>query len=412
MDRIILHSDLNNFYASVECLYNPAIRNKPVAVAGDIEKRHGIILAKNYIAKAYGIKTGDALWQARDKCPDIVFVPPSYDKYLNYSKMAREIYSDYTNQVESFGLDECWLDISNSTELFGDGERVANEIRQRIKDELGVTASVGVSYNKIFAKLGSDMKKPDATTVITKDNFKEKVWVLPASDLLYVGRATTAKLKKLSVHTIGDLAQIEPKYLKQELGINGIMLWQFANGLDQSLVSEIYSSPTIKSIGNSTTLPYDVSKEEDLKVTLYVLCESVAERLRRDGFLASTVQIWLRDKCLFSYERQGKLSFPSCSSEDLFNKAFEIYKANKPIAALRSVGVRACNLSTNVERQLSCLNEFDETIKREKLENTIDDIRRRFGHFSIQRASMLTNPILSSLDPVTDHIIHPVGFLK
>lgn len=412
MDRIILHSDLNNFYASVECLYNPAIRNKPVAVAGDVEKRHGIILAKNYIAKAYGVKTGDALWQARDKCPDIVFVPPSYDKYLNYSKMAREIYSDYTNQVESFGLDECWLDISNSTQLFGDGEKVANEIRQRIKDELGVTASVGVSYNKIFAKLGSDMKKPDATTIITKDNFKEKVWFLPANDLLYVGRATFSKLRKLNVNTIGDLAATNPKFLKQELGINGIMLWQFANGLDQSKVSEINSYPAIKSIGNSTTLPYDVSSEEDVRITLYILCESVAERLRDSGFIANTVQLWLRDKNLFSCERQGKLLFPTCGSNELFEKAFSIYKVNKPHFALRSIGVRACNLSVSSQRQLSCLGEFEIMVKKEKLEIAVDDIRRRFGHFSIQRASMLVNPILSNLDPKTDHVIHPVSFLK
>ena len=196
MERVILHSDLNNFYASVECLYNPSLRGKPVAVAGDPEARHGIVLAKNYEAKACGVATGNPLWMAKQKCPDIIFVPPHYDLYMKYSQIAKEIYSEYTDQVEPYGLDECWLDVTGSTHLFGDGRRIANELRKRIKFELGVTASVGVSYNKIFAKLGSDMKKPDATTIITSDHFRDIVWPLPVNDLLYVGRATHNKLKR------------------------------------------------------------------------------------------------------------------------------------------------------------------------------------------------------------------------
>ncbi len=412
MNRTIIHSDLNNFYASVECLYHPSLRQKPVAVAGDMEQRHGIVLAKNDIAKAYGIHTGDALWQAKEKCPDIVFVPPSYDRYLRYSKMAKNIYTEYTNQVEPFGLDECWLDLSGSKNLFGDGETIANEIRQRIKEELGVTASVGVSYNKIFAKLGSDMKKPDATTIITQDNFKQKVWPLPVGDLLYVGQSTQNKLKKHRIATIGDLAAAAPKLLNIELGVNGIMLWQFANGLDASPVAEINAQPVIKSIGNSTTLPYDVCLEEDVRITLYVLAESVAERLRDHGFLCSTVQLSLRDKNLYSFERQGKLCFPSCSSDRIFQKAFSLYERNKPGIPLRSIGIRACGLTAAYPRQLSCFSDFETAIKCEKAEQAVDDIRRRFGHFSVQRASMLLNPRLSSLDPKADHVIHPVSFLK
>ncbi len=412
MERVILHSDLNNFYASVECLYKPSIRNRPVAVAGDAEKRHGIILAKNNIAKAMGIKTGDALWQAKEKCPEIVIVPPRYDLYLKYSRAAKEIYSDYTDQIEPFGLDECWLDLTASLRLFGGGAETADKIRKRIKKELGVTASIGVSYNKIFAKLGSDMKKPDATSVISKGDYREKVWPLPATDLLYVGQATSKKLKKYYIHTIGDLARSDTKLLKQELGVNGIMLWQFANGLDISPVSRLDTTPCIKSIGNSTTLPYDVSREEDVRITLYVLSESVAERMRDHGFLCSTIQISLRDKNLYAFERQGKLSFATNSAEEIFQRAFSLYLSNKPFYPLRSIGVRACGLTGLGGRQLSCLPAFHKMEKQEMAEAAIDSIRQRFGHFSVQRAVMLTKPALSSLDPKAEHTIHPVAFLK
>ena len=280
MERVILHSDLNNFYASVECLYNPSLRGKPVAVAGDPEARHGIVLAKNYEAKACGVATGNPLWMAKKKCPDIIFVPPHYDLYMKYSQIAKEIYSEYTDQVEPYGLDECWLDVTGSTHLFGDGRRIANELRKRIKFELGVTASVGVSYNKIFAKLGSDMKKPDATTIISSDHFRDVVWPLPVNDLLYVGRATHNKLKRYGIHTIGDLAQADQKLLHNMLGQNGLMLWMFANGLDTSPVSNIGAKFLIKSIGNSTTAPLDLITDEDIRITLMVLCESVSSQMR------------------------------------------------------------------------------------------------------------------------------------
>ena len=189
MKPVILHSDMNNFYASVEILYDPALRDKPVAVAGDEEARHGIVLAKNDIAKRLGIHTGQVLWEARQQCPELVCVPAHYERYLAFSAQAREIYTSYTDQVESFGLDECWLDVTGSVGLFGDGPTIANDIRGRIRRELGLTVSVGVSFNKVFAKLGSDMKKPDAITVITPENYRERAWSLPVSDLLYVGPA-------------------------------------------------------------------------------------------------------------------------------------------------------------------------------------------------------------------------------
>lgn len=413
MNKVILHCDMNNFYASVECLYNPAIRGKPVAVVGDPEARHGIVLAKNYEAKKYGVKTGETLWQAQQKCPNIVFVPPHYDRYMRFSQAAREIYGEYTDQVEPYGLDECWLDVTGSTHLYGDGKQIADELRRRIKFELGVTASVGVSYNKIFAKLGSDMKKPDATTVIDSERFKEVVWPLPVNDLLYVGRATHNKLRRYGIHTIGDLAQAEQQFLQRLLGRNGVMLWLFANGLDTSPVSNIGAKSLIKTIGNSTTAPRDLVTDEDIKITLYVLCESVSARMREYDFVCRTVQIGVRDNELFLYERQGQLSYPNRTAKALFEKSFELYKRNhlsgKPV---RSLSVRACNLSLRENEQLSLLPEIAAIQKQEELERSVDAIRSRFGHFSIQRGIQLSDKLLSNFSPKDDHIIHPESFFK
>ncbi|MDC7286466.1 DNA polymerase IV [Blautia schinkii] len=408
---IILHSDMNNFYASVECLDNPSLRGKPIAVTGDPDARHGIILAKNYEAKKYGITTGEPLWMARQKCPDIIFTPPRYDRYIQFSQAAGQIYEEYTDRVESFGLDECWLDVSESTRLFGDGKQIADEIRGRIKHELGITASVGVSYNKIFAKLGSDLNKPDATTVIGQD-FKEKIWGLPADMLLYVGKATYAKLLKYGIHSIGDLARSDPSFLQQLLGKNGIMLWAFANGLDRSPVSHTYSHRIIKTIGNSTTTPRDLTSDTDIKIILYILSESVAERMRLEHFYCRSVQISIRDNTLASYERQGRLRIPTCTAQAIFEKAYELYQSNRPVNPVRSLGVRACKLSYMEYRQLSFLEHAAKDQRQEELERSIDAIRHRYGHYAIQRGIMLMDKNLSHLDPISEHTIYPEAFLK
>lgn len=413
MQRVILHSDMNNFYASVECLYNPSLRDKPVAVGGDLEKRHGIVLAKNEIAKRYGVKTGEALWEARQKCPDIIFVQPHFERYLRFSKMAKEIYSEYTDQIEPFGLDESWLDVTESQNLFGSGKTIADEIRNRIKTELGITVSIGVSYNKIFAKLGSDMKKPDATTEIYPDNFCEKVWPLPVSELLYVGPSTLKKLRHYGIYTIGDLAKCDTKYLEYWFGKNGIMLWQFANGLDTSPVSNLCAKSLIKSVGNSTTTPKDLVCDDDVKITLYLLSESVAARLREYKLLCRTVQIYVRDSKLFSFERQTKLAKPVCVSNVIAETAFRLFKENvKAPYTIRSIGVRACDLLMDTNRQMSLLPESMRLQKQEDLETAVDSIRRRFGHFSIQRGLMLSDKMLSNLNPKDDHVIHPVAFMR
>ena len=404
-----MHIDCDNFYASVECLYNPDLRGKPLAVAGDVENRHGIILAKNYLAKKYGVQTGDPLWMAKQKCRTIVFTPPHYDQYIRYSKIAREIYYEYTDQIESFGLDENWLDVTGRR--IGSGKEIADKLRARVKFELGITASVGVSFNKIFAKLGSDMNKPDGTTVIPRENFQEIVWPLPVKDLLYVGSATQRKLKRYGIHTIGDLAKYDVEYLRYSLGKNGVMLWRFANGMDTSPVSNIGAKSLIKSVGNSTTTPRDLITDQDIKITLYALCESVAARLREHQFLCSTVQIGIRDNQLYSFQRQGKLERPSNMAKTIFEKAFALFQANhisrKPV---RSLSVRACNLTLETERQLSFLEEKVQEEKQENLERAIDDIRRRFGHFSVQRGIMLADKELSKVNPKEDHVIHPEIF--
>lgn len=413
MERIILHSDLNSFYASVECMRNPEIRDKPVAVGGSVEQRHGIILAKNLIAKGYGVKTGEAIWQARQKCPDLIVLPPDYKTYLYFSSEARRIYSCYTDLVEAFGIDECWLDVTESCKLFGDGEYIADEIRERIKKELGITSSIGVSYNKIFAKLGSDIKKPDAITVITKDNFKQRVWPLPVSDLLYVGRSTAKKLVNIGIYTIGDLANLNLSFLKKLLGKWGETLWIFANGFDTVPVMKSDQYGTIKGIGNSMTTPRDLVNNEDVKLLLYVLSESVSERLRKYNFKGSTVQVYIRDNELNSIDRQAKLDFSTCVTEDIADKAYEIFLNNwKWERPIRSIGVRVTDLVTaDTYVQLSLFYDEKQKQKKEQLEYSIDEIRRRFGHYSVQRALVLKDKALNA-NPVEDNVIFPVPYFK
>ena len=411
--RAVLHADLNNFYASVECLYRPELRGKPVAVCGDPSLRHGIVLAKNYPTKATGIITGEAIWQARLKCPDLIVLPPNFSLYLDFARLARGIYTDYASRIEPFGLDEAWLDVTESRAMFGDGGTIADIIRERIKTELGVTASVGASFNKIFAKLGSDMKKPDATTVISMLNYKEKVWPLPVGDLLYVGRATKKKLNRKNIFTIGDLAQTDAQYLIASLGKWGGVIHDFANGRDFSPVANFGEESLIKSIGNSTTTPRDLVCDRDVRMVFYVLCESVAARLREHGFQCTTVQIHIRDNVLSSFERQGKLSRPSSLSADIAGRATELFRENysweKPI---RTLGVRACDLvPSGANAQTSLFVDEERRARQEKLEETLDALRSRYGYYCLQRAVLLEDRPLH-INPKDDHVIHPMGFFN
>ena len=397
-ERAILHSDMNNFFASVECRLNPSLKGLPVAVCGDPERRHGIVLAKSYEAKRFGVKTGEALWEAMEKCPDLVCVSPHYDKYEEYSKAAREIYSHYTDLVESYGMDECWLDVTASRRLFGDGVTIADEIREKIKRELGVTVSVGVSFNKVFAKLGSDMKKPDATTVIDREHFKKIVWPLPVGDLLYVGRHTTEKLVRYGITTIGALAATPIDTLRLFFGKTGEMLWTFANGLDTSPVSNIAAKSLIKSVSCGNTSPRDLVTERDVHTALIPLCENVSSRLRKYGFLCETVQLYIRDFELHSIVRQKKLPRPGRSSREIFKAASELFAhhhtSGKPV---RSLSVCASNLIYKEEFQLSLDPEIMRDQRREIAECAVDRINERFGKHTVVRGICLADPELTSI---------------
>jgi DNA polymerase-4 len=408
MSRTIIHIDADAFYASVELLHNPALRGKPVAVGGDPEARHGIVLAKSQEAKRCGVKTGMALWQARQCCPGIVFLPPNFDQYLRFSRLLREIIGQYTDAIESFGLDECWADLS----ILGDGAYFAQRIRRQVKYELGITVSVGVSWNKIFAKLGSDQRKPDGQFIITHENYRQTVWPLPVEDLLGVGRATARKLHGLGLHTIGDIATIQPEILQSHLHKWGLYLHAFANGLDDSPVAPASHEREIKSVGNSWTTPRDLLNEQDCHIVFYGLAESVAERLRDLGLRGRTVQISLRDSELHSFERQLTLQKPTCLASELSAAAMQLlrthYAWERP---LRSIGVRAAQLVPAIEQaQLSFFEDEILRARRETIEYTMDGLRRRFGHHSIDVGLMGLDRKLGKLDAKADHTIHPVGY--
>lgn len=414
MKRVILHSDCDSFYASVEMLYHPEYRDKPFAVGGDPEQRHGIVLAKSQKAKLCGVKTGEALWQAKQKCPDIVFIPPNFQRYIDFSNKVREIYMQYTDMVESFGLDECWLDITGSLNLFGQPYDIAKEIQKRIWNELGITVSIGVSFNKIFAKLGSDYKKPCGITVITKDNFKEIVWTLPVADLLMVGRVTNAKLQQRFIKNIGDLANANPDNLHRWLGKHGDMLHAFANGHDNSPVSQFNSVQAVKSIGNSTATPRDLENDEDVKIIMYTLAESVARRMRDQGFKGRVITISIRDNQLSSITRQRKISKYTNLTTEIAIEAMKLFRINynwnNPI---RSLGVSLSDFEH--ESAPTQTNFFSNEIKREKMEQldkAIDRLKNRFGSSSIVRAIQLSDIKLSGINPYDDHNIYPVSFMK
>lgn len=427
MNRTILHSDCNCFYASVELLHHPELRGKPVAVGGDPEARHGIVLTADYTAKRRGMKTGMALWQARQVCPDIIFLPPRMDLYLRFSRMAQEIYAEYTDKREPYGIDESWLDVTDSVSLKGDGYHIAQEISSRMKKELGITVSVGVSFNKIFAKLGSDYKKPDAITTMNKDEYRDKAWPLPVSDLLYVGSATNNKLRGIGIRTIGDLARTEESLLVRKLGKMGSILWAFANGYDESPVKIENTSAPIKSVGNSTTTPKDMETDEDVKIVLYILAESVAARLRENGFRCRTVEISIRDKDLLHFSKQVKLQNASNITREIAEAGYKLYKESYRMPAdehelknsrpefyqkpLRSIGIRGTDLVTDYFwEQLDMFMDPQAREKQMKVDAAVDNIRKRFGFYSIQRGLMYQDRILSACDAKSDHTVHPHGY--
>lgn len=385
MKRVILHSDMNACYASIEQKLNPKLKNIPMAVAGNPKNRNGIILAKSQEAKEAGVKTGEAIWQALGKCPNLTLVPPQYDQYLKHSKLARKIYYDYTNQVEPFGLDECFLDVTGSTHLFGSGEEIANEIRQRMKEELGITVSVGVSFCKIFAKLGSDMKKPDAVTVIREDDFRKKVWPLPVGEMVGVGRATERKLNRIGIFTLGELAKADLDLIRNLLGVNGLYLWEYANGLDIRPVHDRDHQEPIKTIGNSSTCRKDLLTNREVFNVLQELAFSVSRRLREARLEACGVEIFVRNNELQSYNYQSPIKLASQSSIVLARSGFDLFKEKyKWDFPVRAVGIRAIKLrKEGGGSQIDVFCDYKKQEKEENCDRAIYKIRKKYGREAI-----------------------------
>lgn len=401
-DRTILHSDLNSFYASVEIRNNPTLADKPVAVGGDEQARHGIVLAANPLAKQYGIRTAETLWSARRKCLDLVIVPTHFDEYHRFSQAVRQIYLDYTSQIEPMSLDEAFLDVTGSRELFGDGETIAQTIRTRVKEELGLTVSIGVSFNKIFAKLGSDYKKPDAVTIFSRENYQELVWPQPVGNLLYVGKATAAKLAGIGIHTIGELAAADPAALQMLLGRMGPTLHDYANGRDETPVAEYVNREQAKSIGNMITAPRDIRTPADADLVLWPLCENVAHRLRRHGMCAGSVSLYIRDIQLVTHTRQCQLTPPTWLARELMEHARGLlarhYKWKLPI---RTLGVTAGDLvpADQVSLQLDLDGTAEKRDKFERIERAMDGLKDRYGSAAVRRGTELLDPKLSGFHP-------------
>ena len=392
-DRVILHCDCNSFFASVEAALNPAYKGVPMAVCGSERDRHGIVLAKNELAKKYGIKTAETVWSARKKCPELVVAEPHYEAYADFSRRANAIYARYTDLIEPFGIDESWLDVTSSQKLFGNGYEIAEQISRDIKNELGITISVGVSFNKVFAKLGSDYKKPDAITVIDKSNMEQIVYPLPVSSLLYVGARTASTLTAMGIRTIGDLARFSPDILARKLGKAGEMLHKYASGLDDSPV-EGHSNDDAKSISNGLTFRHDLVGYDECRLGISYLSDEIGTKLRSRGLKCCTVQITVKDEYLRSIQRQRQQSPPSDISEDIAKTAFSILKDEwSPGKPIRMLTVTASNLIKD-DSYAPQISMFDSEVdasrdKRRKKENAVDKIRQKYGSSSIIKGAII-----------------------
>ncbi|WP_373209967.1 DNA polymerase IV [Allofournierella massiliensis] len=395
MERWIFHCDCNSFYASVELLRHPELRDKCVAVCGDPEGRHGIVLAKNEPAKRMGVKTAEVIWQAKRKCPDLVLLPPHREYYRKYSKIINEIYRKYTDRVEPFGIDESWLDVTGTWQLFAESPAaLADRLRAEVKAATGLTISVGVSFNKVFAKLGSDYKKPDATTLITRENFHQIVWPLPAGDLLYVGASAQKRLAGMGISTIGELAAARPEALAEALGKLGLELSRYARGEDEAPVRRWGEKEPIKSVGNGTTFRRNIRGPAEIRSALNVLADEVAGRLRRHGVWAGAVQVTIRDPDLKTITRQKQLPMSTHLARDLANACWQLMEKNwdmaRPVRMLTVTALAITEEPFAVQQSL-----FDDAPKadprREKLEQSLDAIRKKYGRGAIGAGSILHN---------------------
>ena len=398
-DRVILHCDCNSFFASVETVLNPEYRNVPMAVCGSQSDRHGIVLAKNELAKKYKIQTAETVYSAKKKCPSLVIASPHYSEYSRYSKIVNEIYSRYTDLIEPFGIDESWLDVTASRRLFGSGEKIAEEIRSTVKKETGLTVSIGVSFNKIFAKLGSDYKKPDAVTVISKENFRDIVFPLPVTDLLFVGKYTSGVLASMGIRTIGALAMADKALLEYKLGKAGELLYNYANGLDTTPVTP--PTENAKSISNGFTFRQDLLDKDRCKIGIDFLCEEIGMKLRSKKLKCATVALSIKDSFFRTIRRQKPVNPPTDLKKTISDTAYRILLEQwDPDRRIRMLTVSVSNLSASSGEQLSFFDcSQDEANKKEdKIENAIDNIRQKFGNTSIVNSEFLTSDFIFGSD--------------
>lgn len=396
MEKTILHCDMNNFYASVEQKSHPEYDGFPIAVCGNPENRHGIVLAKNYLAKEAGVQTGEAIWISRKKCPNIVFLPPHFEEYVKISARVKEIYTRYTDKVESFGLDECWLDVTGSLRFFGKtGKELADDIRETVKREIGLTISVGVSFTKVLAKLGSDLKKPDATTVLTKDNYMNVIGDMSPGEMIMIGKKTAEKLKRLNIHTIRQLAAADRKMLRAHFGVIGDNMVDYASGIEKDEVKNYYDVRIPKSISNGTTTPKDIVNLTDAKIVIYALSELVAVRMRKYNLSASGVSLHIRyAETLNGISKQKQLEFPTSNASDIAENAISLLKEMHSFPTpLRAITVGAIKLEDDGVKQLNLFSDD----KEDKLEKSVDKIRNKFGYNSIVRGVVLGNELTGNL---------------
>jgi DNA polymerase-4 len=365
-----------------------------MAVCGDPESRHGIILAKNELAKSYGVKTAETIWQAKKKCPNLTLVTPHHHLYSEYSERINQIYEEYTDLVEPFSIDESWLDVTGTTYRFGTGREIADELRRRIREEIGVTISVGVSYNKIFAKLGSDYKKPDATTEITRENFQGLLWPLPATDMLFVGSASAERLASVGIDTIGAIARTGRAQMQVLLGRSGETIWDYAMGLDDSPVKSRSEAEQPKSIGNSITFPRDLAGRQEICAGLLTLCDQVGSRLRKHGLYCSTVQIQIKDPFLRTISRQQKLKAPTNVTKEIYDAAVAIAEKSWSMSApVRLLSVTGTGLTDRCTEQMTLIGDTtEEKLKGAKLDRAMDGIRSRFGKDAISYGRLIQKP--------------------
>lgn len=392
--RYILHCDLNNFFASVECIKRPELKNVPMAVAGDPKKRHGIILAKNQLAKKYGIYTPETVYSALKKCPNLVLVESHYEEYLKYSKLVNNIYLKYTDRVEPASIDESYLDITESTNLFGSPEEIAYKIKEEVKNTLGLTISVGVSFNKVLAKMGSDMKKPDAITVLNPQNFKEKIYPLPIEDLLFVGKSLANSLRKIRINTIGDLANTDIEKIQKKFGKQGVMVYNYAKGIDSDYVKYYDTKYIPKSISKGYTFQEDINKKEELIHEIKKISDYISKQLRKENLKCMVVCISLKDENLVTISRQRKIKKTNLF-QDISKIALDLLDENY----VEGKNIRAITISvTNLEspyfaKQLNLFDTLDDKVNtNENLENitkSLDKLKEKYGDNIINFCSVI-----------------------